>query len=685
MTRRTFIGVSLYLLLSSGELLLAQQGTLAYVNGVMVQEESAQTALDVMANIYRVRQGVSREEFARLNTKLFYNRTACPEPDGRLTLSDARCLLDFLEAGIQSGHIQVARDIWELEDALIAAGPGIEVGEELFQKAADVAIAQGEALVAAETLKLFREIEQELVIHPGYMAAVCHSQGNLWCNGAYPLLEGAALDDRVTLIPVATPSHFVADGSQHITAECDVIQLVPLALSFSYPTNECEQQDSYMCPILCHAMRSYRHGTHAAATANGIASAISDALAGNSRTPSVHYVDFYQEDETGELLWVGDSSCLQSPVGPFRLEVPVTFQITGENLDMIPALASWIHDCDGMAVIQQPTETEPYGVAMCTPRFTSGLKQGLIKDRPGEDGRELCAFQIEVIDKPIAPCSTWEQVTSTSHGVTTLSASPNGYVGFTSNGKILRSVDGEDWTSEAFPGQVYKVIWTGNSFLALGRQMEIWRSNDGIDWHSESLPLVNTLFEYPGGLASNGTTDVVTGALGGYLWSWPYIWVRQPGDDWTQVYRGGVDSRFRDVASNGGSFVVTTGSEWIYRGGYRDDGLEWEWVVASRPITEVVSTDSEYVAFGNRMERSADGRSWVGSDFLEGSAPSAIEWTDDRFIGTRYRAVSESFDGVSWTDSAVTDTGGGIRAVADGPGGIVAGGDYGVWKRRSCN
>jgi len=684
MTKHTFIGVSLCLLLSSGELLLAQQGTLAYANGVMVQEEAAQTALDIMANIYKAREGVSAEEFAKLNTKLLYNPTACPEPDGSLTLSDARCLLDFLEAGIQSGHIQAARDIWELEDALISARSDIEVAEELLQKAADAAIQQGEALVAAETLKLFREIEHELAIHPGYMAAVCHSQGNLWCNGAYALLEGAALDDRVTLIPVATPSHSVADGSQHITAECDPIQLVFGALSFSYPTNECEQQDSYKCRIQCHAMQSYRLGTHAPATAKAITSAISDALAGVSRTPSVHYVDFYQESETGEFLWVGDSGCLQSPVGPIRLDVPVTFQIEGENLDVTPALASWIHDCDGMTVTHPPTAEEPYGIATCTPRFTSGIKEGLIKDRPGEDGRELCTFRIEVVDQPIVPCSTWEQVLSTSYGVQALAASPTGYVGFTRFG-LLRSIDGDSWTTEPFPGQVHKVIWTGNNFLALGKGMEIWRSDDGVDWQSESLPQVRSLFKYPGGISSNGTTDVVTGSLGGYLWSWPYIWVKQPGENWTLVYRGGAGSRLRDVASNRGSFVITTDHTSIYRGGYENGGLEWEWVDASQPVREVVSTGSEYVAFGNRVERSTDGRSWVGSDFLVGSAPSAIEWTGDRFIGTRYRAVSESFDGLSWTDSVVTDTGGGIRAVADGPGGIVAVGDYGVWKRRSCN
>jgi hypothetical protein len=407
-------------------------------------------------------------------------------------------------------------------------------------------------------------------------------------------------------------------------------------------------------------------------------------------TPIVDNVTFYQADHTGgPLEFAGFVDC-QTPagvsetVGPIAQGRPLEIHIEGKNLGAARDLAAWIHDCDAMTVTHPPTAAEPYGIATCTPRFTSGIKEGLIKDRPGEDGRELCTFRIEVVDQPIVPCSTWEQVLSTSYGVQALAASPTGYVGFTRYG-LLRSIEGDSWTTVPFPGQVHKVIWTGNNFLALGNGMEIWRSDDGVDWHSESLPQVGTLFKYPGGMASNGTTDVVTGSLGGYLWSWPYIWVKQPGENWTLVYRGGVDSRFRDVASNRGSFVVTTDYTSIYRGGYENGGLEWEWVAASQPVREVVSTGSEYVAFGNRMERSTDGRSWVGSDFLVGSAPSAIEWTDDRFIGTRYQAVSESFDGLSWTDSMVTDTGGRIRAVADGPGGVVAGGDYGVWKRRSCN
>ena len=374
--------------------LSAQEHALGYINGIFNTESSAEGTLTFLAGQYRFHNGLSEDEFDQLATdELYYNKSGCPEngEPGEFEWQDFGCLLDLFEAGIQSGVITTARDLWELEDALVTGSPAFEIAEERLQQAADAAIAASEAVILLHIVEIRGKIQATLEEIPGRLALVAHSQGNFFANDAVNGL------DRVGMVSVGSPTSNETDEGPgpHVMAGCDILSGLDDAPLVNAPSSECG--NNVRCRVRCHSMATYVTGalTEDKLSRSLLLRAIDEVWqlppdAVPARVSSVH-ID--REIEPNIFQEVATSFCDDSVAEVLRVEERIRLRIFGDSLDLVPLHVA-MADCSQLAVAPS-SAFFLWREAECTP-MQAGERTVEIRDLPG--GELLCQFSVGIAE-----------------------------------------------------------------------------------------------------------------------------------------------------------------------------------------------------------------------------------------------------------------------------------------------
>lgn len=245
------------------------------------------------------------------------------------------------------------------------------------------------------------------------------------------------------------------------------------------------------------------------------------------------------------------------------------------------------------------------------------------------------------------------------------------FVAVGTNGTILTSPDGVNWTSQKSGSteDFYSVAWSGSQIVAVGTGGTIFTSTDGITWMSQNSH--TTQFLHAVGWLGN--QFVVLGDLGTLLTSPDGItWTARPVNT-SQILYAVTWSGTRYVAVGTGGTILTS-----------TNGRVWttQTIGSSQDLHSVVWSGSRFVAVGKAgtILTSPDGSTWTAppantAQYLDGVA----RWSGSQLIAVGGDGtILTSPDGTAWTPQQANTTQilfgvawSGTRLVAVGQFGII--------------
>lgn len=204
MWRRLFV---LLVLLGVGAELSAQPSVVVYGNGVRNTKEQAWYAME---KLQAVVEADSRFSGRDLRFDLAYNQTSCRPGDG--IGPDLGCILDIRESFVQLVNPEEHSRFW-----LLMAGLGLPDEQSSFERLANRVANPGPFISDLVVDLVEQAAAYDQHIRSGMtVALVAHSQGNLFGNNVYELLE---TDEQRAfgMVSVATPADNVL-GDESLSA-----------------------------------------------------------------------------------------------------------------------------------------------------------------------------------------------------------------------------------------------------------------------------------------------------------------------------------------------------------------------------------------------------------------------------------------------------------------------------------
>lgn len=211
------------------------------------------------------------------------------------------------------------------------------------------------------------------------------------------------------------------------------------------------------------------------------------------------------------------------------------------------------------------------------------------------------------------------------------------------NGMTAYSDNGLDWTpnTPVTTQTLYRVVYLGDAFYAVGGGETILRSVDGIAW---SLVYENTS-PFPGSIRGIARLDDHWIALAGTT-----TVESDDGIDWAP----GAPVPGLAIAAANGRWVV------VGEGGTRltsDDGVTWTGATAGPRefIMELASSGTRVVTnpFVGRSLTTTDGISWYGAPAGTGAFAINVSWFRDHFYANSSEGLLRSADGTAWETVAL--------------------------------
>jgi hypothetical protein len=204
---------------------------------------------------------------------------------------------------------------------------------------------------------------------------------------------------------------------------------------------------------------------------------------------------------------------------------------------------------------------------------------------------------------------------------------------------LVTSLDGQVWTPSAYnelDQGVYRVIWTGSQFIAVGKgRATMASSSNGTTWSTVLTSSIYTSFN-----------DIVQGRQGFVAVGQNGIIRSTDGQSWISSFT--TLSSLRSVTTNGSVYVA---------GGLglatSKDGRSWSSYTGStltRQINDIEYNGSLFVAVGqDGIATSVDGLSWINQ--ISSIRPKQVSWT-----GTEWLAAASSIyisrDGLVWSEQS---------------------------------
>ena len=201
---------------------------------------------------------------------------------------------------------------------------------------------------------------------------------------------------------------------------------------------------------------------------------------------------------------------------------------------------------------------------------------------------------------------------------------------------LATSVDGQTWLASAYNGLnqgVYRVIWTGSQFMAVGKgSATIAASSDGLTWSTILTSSICT-----------SLNDIVQGRKGYVAVGENTIITSSEGLTWTSSFTS--LSSIRTVTTNGSIYVA---------GGMglatSIDGKLWTRYVGStltRQINDIRFNGSQFVAVGQEgIATSSDGLTWINQ--ISTIQPKNVTWDGIEWLAAA-SSIYLSKDGLTWS------------------------------------
>ena len=257
-----------------------------------------------------------------------------------------------------------------------------------------------------------------------------------------------------------------------------------------------------------------------------------------------------------------------------------------------------------------------------------------------------------------------------------------------SNGSVMTSSDGKNWTKETLSGGPFGAsVWTGTKFQIVGGT-RIYESSTGSNWTPQSASQ----------WSSNDARCIVRfnnqTFVGGYgTTNLTYTIWRENGTGFSGAYVGKNGTVLSLIA--GPSEVIAIGTDETVAS---QDGINWS-ILEARPqltgnLTDVIHTPLGFFAAGagGLVWQSSEGESWNKRRASEKINPVALAWGNGRLVGVGSGLLYSS-DGIKWAaatiptgSSTFTDVAwGGGRFVAVQNGGAAFSQDGATWQRVAIN
>jgi hypothetical protein len=256
------------------------------------------------------------------------------------------------------------------------------------------------------------------------------------------------------------------------------------------------------------------------------------------------------------------------------------------------------------------------------------------------------------------------------------------FVALGSGGTVLTSPDGTlfQLSNSGTSAALYDVVWSGGSYVAVGAGGTLLTSGDGYSWTVQN----SGFFDYLYGVAWTGSTFVAVGGQGGVITSPDgVVWTRQT---------SGTSNDLHGIVWTGGKLVVVGQYGTILTS---SDGAVWT-VQASNTLnhlgkavwsgTQLVALSSGdpnggYSATEFPLHTSPDGVTWtnvsIAPNFIW--APADLAWCGGQFMTAGSDGLLfSSGDGAAWTQLPVGTSSflyavgcSGSRSVLTGRGGLL--------------
>ena len=259
-----------------------------------------------------------------------------------------------------------------------------------------------------------------------------------------------------------------------------------------------------------------------------------------------------------------------------------------------------------------------------------------------------------------ADAQTWSSVASVTSATLNGVASGDGILvasGYASSGRIVRSDNGSDWTTETginAPNALRGINFGNHTFVAVGDASEIKTSPDGITWTHRQTPYEAFGELFFTSVAFGNNTFVAAGLRG-------IIFTSTEGQDWTP--RASSPGSVTAVAY-GRLFVAvgepTRGNSVLQTS---VDGVLWtdRESGTTLPLNGVAYGKAMYVVVGNGIIlNSTDGVHWTKQSTLKDTWLYGVVFGNGRFVAAgsdpadaKVTRIHTSTDGVTWVDRSL--------------------------------
>lgn len=221
----------------------------------------------------------------------------------------------------------------------------------------------------------------------------------------------------------------------------------------------------------------------------------------------------------------------------------------------------------------------------------------------------------------------------------------NGYwllAGSQGTGSIQVSTNGTSWTSYSTPSYTYLCTYlvSSNEFILITDNGTYYRSGNpsSSSWtqRANSRPYKNPSTGSFRGIATNGSTIVVCGGSGAYLW-----WSTDGGSNWSETtfIEGGSTNagELYDVTWDGTQFIAVGGYYKDYSKSYfytSPNGVTWSPLVAGSFGTPSLNTTLYSVGYGGGRYIVREGS--AGYNLYNDIKTPFTKWSYDSSIGSSY-------------------------------------------------
>jgi len=256
----------------------------------------------------------------------------------------------------------------------------------------------------------------------------------------------------------------------------------------------------------------------------------------------------------------------------------------------------------------------------------------------------------------------------TSNSLSDVTYGNGTYVAVGTNGTIVTSIDGENWTTHTSGTErtLVDVAYGNGTFVTVGQAGTVLTSSDGELWINRDPGTMMDLYD----ITYVDGTFVAVGLGGTILFS-------SDGVNWTSRTSGTATS-INAIDYGNGAYVAVGNAGLIVTS---NDGVNWtSRTGATQELNGVAYGSGTFVVVGidGQIATSNDGESWTSRTSGTADDLRGVTYDNDLFVAVGFNGtILTSTDGFNWT-SRISEFEKIINGVTYGNGMYVAVGDYGT-------